>query len=148
MSVYAQVADVKAVLEGQTGDVPGSAAELSEPKIQSALDNAEEQVNINLRSRYIVPLNPVPPLVKFITRDIAVQLADWTYRMSREYGAGDNPIRLRYDRAVQLLQDIRMGILSLDVPETNISSGFAEAINPYDGDLITVEHLFEWPRYG
>lgn len=148
MATYVQRDEVEAVLGGTIGDVPGSAAELTDAQIDTEIANAEAEVDLNLRVRYIVPLNPVPVVVKYITRDIAVQLCDWTFRMSKEYGSGSNPVRLRYDRAREVLHSIRDGLYSLDVPESSYRSDVSIALNPYEGDLITVKHLFGEAQYG
>lgn len=145
---YCSVEDVKLVLKGAAGILPATATSLNDIQLQDSINNAQTEVDLALSSFYVTPLNPVPEVIRQITRDIAVYLADLTFRMSKDYGDGSNPIRLRYSRARNLLDGIVSGRYYIDVDESQLRSGTSEVINPYDGDLITVEHLFSSAVYG
>jgi phage gp36-like protein len=150
---YCSVEDVRLMLKGTLGDVPAAADKLETEQIEAEIDNAQAEVDAALSNMYIVPLTAVPGLVlpdviKYITRDIAAYLCDLTFRMSKEYGGGANPIRLRYSRAKDLLNGLLNGKYVLDVPEDARRSTGSEVFNPYEGDLITVEHLFGSAVYG
>lgn len=147
---YCEVDDLRLVLKGTSGSVPAAADKLEDEQLQVAIDNAEVEVNLALSNLYVVPL-PVlaePNPIKYITVDIACYLADLMYRMSKEYGSGANPLRLRYSRARSLLDGLLTGKYRLQVPSEYILSSTSEVFNPYDGDLITVEHLFGEAVYG
>lgn len=150
---YCSVDDVKLVLQGTSGELPAAADKLDETQIHVEIENAQCEVDAALSNFYITPLTAVPGLVlpdiiMYITRDIAVYLCDLTFRMSKEYGGGASPIRLRYSRAKDLLNGLLNGKYTLDVPEDARRSTNGEVFNPYEGDLITVEHLFGSAVYG
>lgn len=150
---YCTVDDVKLVLKGVSGDLPAAADKLEVAQIQVEVDNANAEVDMALGNHYVVPLwvTPglvVPDIIKYITRDIAAYLCDLTFRMSKDYGQGANPLRLRYSRAKDMLNGILSGKYTLDVPEAARRTTGSEVINPYEGELITVEHLFGPAVYG
>jgi phage gp36-like protein len=145
---YCGIDDVKLILKGTSGDLPAAADKLDDIQLTDAIIDAQIEVDLALSSFYITPVSPVPEVIKLITRDIAVYLADLTYRMSKDYGDAANPIRLRYSRARSLLDGIVSGRYYLNLGESALSTGTSEVINPYDGDLITVEHLFGPAVYG
>lgn len=139
---YCSVDDVKLVLKGTAGVLPAAADKLNDLQLQDSINDAQIEVDLALSSFYTTPMNPVSDVIRFITRDIAVYLADLTFRMSKDYGDAANPIRLRYSRARNLLDGIVSGKYYIAVEESQLLTGTSEVINPYDGDLITVEHLF------
>lgn len=146
-TTYATVEDVRDVLKGTQGDIPGTAADLTDLQLEEAIDNAENQVNSALGGRYDVPFSPsqVPNIVHTITRDIACYLADLTYRMGREYLSEANPLRLRYQRAKEMLYAIRDGKSSIeDLPSGDDGKVGSPAYveNPYVGDLLGANHIF------
>lgn len=145
---YCSVDDVKLVLKGTSGNIPAAADKLSDIQLIDAINNAQMEVDLALSSFYVTPMNPVPEVIKYITRDVAVYLADLTFRMSKDYGDAANPIRLRYQRSRNLLDGILSGRYYIAVDDSQLLSGTSEVINPYDGDLITVEHLFGAAVYG
>lgn len=149
---YCAIEDVQMILEGTSGELPAAADKLTADQLEQAIDDAQTEVDLALSNFYVTPIvtdhEPTNEVLKHITADIAVYLADLTFRMSKEYGSGANPLRLRYSRARSLLDGILSGRYRLMVPEVNLQSGTSEVINPYDGDLITVEHLFGRAVYG
>lgn len=145
---YCTVDDVKLVLKGVSGGLPAAADKLDEFQLEDAITNAQIEVDLALSSFYVTPMNPVPEVIRQLTRDIAVYLADLTFRMSKDYGDAANPIRLRYGRARNLLDGILSGRYYIDVDDAQLRIGTSEVINPYEGDLITVEHLFGSAVYG
>lgn len=144
--LYCEVEDVELIVKGTSGDLPAAADKLEPEQIQQAIDDAENEVNLALSNFYVTPVvtdhEPTIAVLKHITANIAAYLADLTFRMSKEYGSGANPLRLRYTRARSLLDGVLSGRYRLMVPEVNLQTGTSAVINPYEGDLITVEHLF------
>lgn len=143
--MYCSIDDVRSVLSGISAspDITITAANglLDSQLIQSIVD-AQVEVDLALSQFYLTPLNPVPDAVKYITIDVACYMADLTFRMSKDYGANANPIRLRYARARSLLDGIVSGQYQINVPADNLRTNNVEVINPYCGELITMKHLF------
>lgn len=145
---YCTVDDIRNVLKGTAGTLPSAADQLDESQLEQALTDAQTEIDLALARRYVVPFNPVPEPIKQIAINIAVYLADLTFRMSKDYGATPNPIRLRYERAKHYIDGIVSGQFALVVPGESIASGEIGVFNPYTGDLITIDHLFGPAIYG
>lgn len=149
---YCAIEDVELILKGVSGDLPAAADKLDDAQIQQSIDDAGKEVDLALSNFYVTPVvtehEPTIEVLKHITANIAAYLADLTFRMSKEYGSGANPLRLRYTRARALLNGILEGKYRLMVPEVDLQTGTSVVINPYEGDLITLEHLFGQAVYG
>lgn len=131
--------ELRAVLnpDGDNTDL-GSAAGMSDTALQVALDDAQAEVDGKLAARTQVPLaTPVPQLVRAIVVDIAAFLATLTARRGDPMGT-DDPVRLRYERAAKLLDDIAAGRQPLPDPLADREwPGQASAVvNGYDGQLL------------
>jgi phage gp36-like protein len=143
---YSDPDTVRTILapDGSTG--LGSAAAMSDEALQQAIDEVTSEIDGTLAVRYPVPFgeddgNPVPALVATIARDSAAYLATLTYRQGNPLPVG-HPILLRYQRSSLMLSNIAKGIISLnvgDTPPTETSSGEATVVNPYTGNLFTLE---------
>lgn len=139
---YCSITDVKTVLRGTSGDLPAGADKLDDDQIQQSIDNAQAEVDLALSQFYITPLNPVPDTIKIITQDIAAFVSDLTFRMSKPYSI-TNPLWIRYQRVKMFLDGITKGTYYINVSDDSLlRQDTTEVINPYDGDLITVDMLF------
>lgn len=148
---YSTPAQVRTVLQGylesNQGDPDKTAANLSDAQIEYEISNADEQIDAVLRRRYALPLpEPTPAVLRNLSVDIAAAQADMLFRGSREYASALHPMRLRYERALLILDRIATG----DYPLYNEGEGpdlvgdEAIVINPgfYDGGLITADQVF------
>lgn len=143
MTVYATVADVRTILTANDADTTGTAAELSDAKIQAEIDAAQAEVDARLSGRYSTPFVSTPPLVKSITVDIAGYRANLLYRQSQDLAAED-PMVLRYTAAQALLALLASG--AADLPgvgsgDGNSTGGTASVRNQYAGTLFSPDDL-------
>jgi phage gp36-like protein len=146
---YSTAAEVRLVLQGFVDVTPGdpdrTPASLSDTQLEYEIRNADEQINSVLRRRYNLPLpDPIPIVLKNLSIDIAAAQADMMFRGSREYASALHPMRLRYERALLILDRIATG----DYPLYNEGEGpegvgdDALVLNPYDGDVLLTEDVF------
>jgi phage gp36-like protein len=140
--VYATPDDVRAVVARSTSAGAGtSASALSDPVLIEALASAEAEVDARLASRYGVPFADVavPALVRSLTVDVAAYLATLTFRESTDLGQ-DDPIRLRFARAQDLLGQLAKG--DLDLPGVTADDGSPapagrpRVLNTYEGRMF------------
>jgi len=120
----------------------GSAAKLEDPDLQSAIDNAQAEVDGRLSVRYKVPFNdPIPVLVRNIVTGKAIYLATLQWRGSKDLAAYD-PVVLRHAQVDALLKEIvagRAGLVEVDGTSPAVhsgGSGIGAAINPYEGQMF------------
>lgn len=78
--------------------------------LQSALAEAGSEIDAALRGRYALPLNTIPPILKRIAVDIAVDA------IPRDGGEYAELFKERAKTARQLLKDIANGVYALDLP--------------------------------
>lgn len=140
MTAYCTVADVRGVLAPDADDPSGTAAVLSDDQITAVIDDAQTEVDARLGVRYEVPFaDPVPQPVKQITRDVAAYLATLTYRKTLDLSDQD-PVVLRYTRAMNLLTAISKGQADLEVPTGDPEPetvGGMHGVNRYEGRMFT-----------
>lgn len=84
--------------------------------LTAALDQASSEIDSYLRSRYPVPLDPVPSLVKRYAIDIAL------YLCSPDPAAATDEKRRRYEDAIRWLEKVAEGKLSLGAEEPTVDS--------------------------
>jgi phage gp36-like protein len=144
MAVYATAQDVRSALIRDDRVELGSAATLTDYKIEREIANASAQVDAVLAQRYIVPFtDPVPSLIHQVVVDMAVYLSDLLYRQETDFSSPFDPYYLRMQRAaVDILEKLRAGDLNLpdtdpDHPITQV--GAATSVNKYTGDLFTLQ---------
>jgi phage gp36-like protein len=132
---------VRLILAPEGNPDPSTAAGLSDVELQEAIDEGASEINARLGSRYSVPFaGAVPTLIEKLNRDIAAYLANLVYRRGDPLDV-DDPVRLRYNRARDLLNQLAKGEVSL-LGEAGIVEGEgAEAfvVNPYDGNLFVLD---------
>lgn len=131
---YTTIHQVRYALARNLEAPDGTAAELDDPSIQNQIDAATAEVDGRIGTIYAVPIETPPNLIKEITRDIAAFLCETVFREWREIPA-NNPIYLRYTRAVNMLKDIAKGLIVLPgipvapTPDPDVLT---------DGDIVEV----------
>lgn len=86
-----------------------------------------------------VPVDVAHPLFRFISRDIAAYLATLTWKKNKDVPEED-PVRLRYGMATDLLALIRTGDVNLpDNPDNPYTDGEVTIFNQYEGSLFGLE---------
>ncbi|MCL4514146.1 MAG: DUF1320 domain-containing protein [Firmicutes bacterium] len=99
----------QAVLVKLTDDA-GTGA-IDQTKVDDAMIDAANEIDSYCRSRYPVPFNPVPGIIKKLALDIA--LYNLFSRRGFEEGSPDKIIADRYKAAIELLEKIARGLVSL-----------------------------------
>ena len=142
---YVTANEVRSIVARDEGEHENTAASLTDEQIEEAIDSATNEVEARLAGQYIVPFSQPPqspPLIVEIVRDIAAFLADLTFRQDVDYTSGNEPMLLRYQRALDLLQRLETGAITLpgaDTPDLpSAGSGVGRPINPYEGDMFTM----------
>jgi len=147
---YSTAAEVRLVMQGFVDPGPEdpdkTPALLSDAQIEYEIGNADEQINSVLRRRYDLPLpEPVPAVLRNLSIDIAAAQIDMIFRGSREYASALSPARLRYERALLILDRIATGDYPLynagEGPEISSEAG-SIVINPYVGDILLTKEVF------
>lgn len=141
MVAYCGADDVRNVLARDITKAAGTGATLLDVDvIDYHIGAAQAEVDGRLAGRYLVPFTTVPALVKVLTVDVAAYLATLTYRQSKDL-AIDDPVRLRYQRALDMLKELATG--TMDLPSGQIPdggpTGIAHTRNPYIGRLFGPE---------
>lgn len=106
---YCTEGDVIAVLVGRREETQNETpADLDLDQIRFAIADADTQINLALKRRYVIPFpaGEVPDLVKSLSVSIASYLTLLTFRGSNPVVAED-PMALRYDRARRMLDAIQ-----------------------------------------
>lgn len=81
--------------------------------LNTALDEASSEIDAALRGRYRLPVNPVPPILRRIAVDIAVDA------IPRDGGEYAELFEYRAKIARELLKDLASGKTKLDLPEAD-----------------------------
>lgn len=131
---YLDVTDLRNLLGG-TESLAGTAASLSDPDLQDAINQAQAEVDGRLSVRYSTPFADPPELIVKITGDIAAYQATLLARRGEPILANEAVV-LRYQRAQTLLAQAAAGNLALPVATAPAGPGGEPAVqNPVDGDL-------------
>ncbi|MFB9160005.1 gp436 family protein [Chromobacterium violaceum] len=86
---------------------------LNQAVVDEAVRQAEELVDAHLRGRYVLPLDPVPSVIK----DATVNLArHWLYARRPEGNELPDAVTRTYKAALQILESIRDGKLTIGLP--------------------------------
>ncbi len=146
---YAEPDDVRQVLSSVVTEQAGTAADLSDAQIQYEIDSASAMIDAALRIIYSVPFAPETPfLIKSICIDLSAYGCDLNYRKSREYDSQNMPIILRYNKARDQLNLIRLGTLVLDWPRANTGEGDGTlVVHQYTPQLFNDEPFGWEPRW-
>lgn len=146
---YTTVDDLRLALSpGGTADV-GTAAALSDGELADAVAEAQQEVDARLSDRGApFASDAVPGLIAQITRDLAAFKATLVHRKGNPIDPND-PIRLRYAHALDLLRQIGKGEIDLPGTSDETGPGAAVLLNPYSGDLFVMDDLgLGAPPYG
>ncbi len=81
--------------------------------VEEAVHQGEELVDAHLRGRYNLPLDPVPSMVKNMTVNLA---RHWLYARRPEGSELPDAVTRTYKSALQMLEAIRDGKLTIGVP--------------------------------
>jgi phage gp36-like protein len=129
-TLYASVADLRNVMAG-TDSGTGTADQLTDAQLTLALYAASNRVSVYAGNVYdsSVPEAVPPPVLHDLTLDLACFWAAKTYLKMKEV-TPQSPIYLAYRDAVQILQDVRKGVVLLDpAPAPGIGSEVGTVIN-------------------
>lgn len=149
MADYTTPDEVRLVLTRDPDQTAGNAASLSNDTIQGEITSAQQRVDGRLALVYKVPFaDPVPTLIRDITRDIAAYLSDLTFREVRDYGSELNPVYLRYKDALALLEQIATGKTTVpgDPVPPESESGSMSVGDVFGGGQTPLGDLFDEPR--
>jgi phage gp36-like protein len=141
-SGYTTPNGVRLILAAEGNTDPSTAASLSDEELQEAIDEGAVEINARLGSRYSVPFaGAVPSLIEKMNRDIAAFMANLVFRRGNPVDV-DDPVRLRYNRARDLLNQLAKGeveLLGASGPIAASSSEVAVENVLYDGNLFALE---------
>lgn len=115
--LYATTADLKEVL-GSTDAGTGTAAQLSNAQLTLALQAGSNRVSIFAGAVYDSSSAGATPPAVF--HDLALDLAAFyatTFYLKQKNMGADHPVRLRYNDAMLILNDVRDGKVRLDVTQ-------------------------------
>lgn len=144
---YASVDDVIALLIGRREESRNETpADLDVDQIRDAIADAEAQVNLALKRRYVIPFvdGLVPDTIVRITASIAAYLSLLTFREGSPVGS-DDPNALRYDRARRMLDSIQTGRADLvgAVEALTLDGSVPAVYNEYQEPLFPLFPIFE-----
>ncbi|MBS1186688.1 MAG: conserved phage protein [Burkholderiaceae bacterium] len=114
---YCTLADLQLAIPAQTlvwlSNDDSEAAAINEAVVSEAVTQAEELVDAHLRGRYNLPLEPVPSAVKNMTVNLA---RHWLYARRPEGSDLPDAVTRTYKSAMQMLESIRDGKLTIGAP--------------------------------
>lgn len=139
--MYATFEDVRGVLspDGQQDDYE-TAAGFSDDALTDAINRATAKVHTYLAERYSIPVDAPTYDTDGVLRDwtsvIAAYYATLTYSRGQDIGS-DDPIRLRYNDVMKVLERVQSGNLLLAWPkEVDMTTNDIVIVNRYEGDLF------------
>lgn len=149
MADYTDVDAVRLALSpgGDNSDL-GSAASLGDADLQAAVDDATDEINGKIATRYQLPLVAAPSILNRIARDIAAYFATLTQRGSDPIAATE-PVALRYTAAESLLTQIQNGTIAIDPTdpggEAELSPVFIDPTQQCTTLFGVPDHRLEYP---
>lgn len=144
---YSTEKDVIQVLIGRRGeDRNETPAELDVDQIRAAIADADAQINLALKRRYVVPFveGSVPELVHRLSVHIAAYLSLLYFRGGQPVGE-DDPMARLYDRARRMLDAIQQGRADVygAVEVTSLDDAVPAVYNEYQEPLFPLYPIFE-----
>lgn len=113
-------------------DQPAKMAELVEPLIDTAISDADGEIDGYLAKRYAVPLAPVPKVINKFSKDIA--LYNLFSRMGIDEDRSEKIFLTRYNAAIKFLTLVAEGKVSIgtdgDDPASAAVTGFTVKSSP------------------
>ena len=119
-TIYPKVLDTVAEWEGDA---------INTNQVERSLEDAAEEIDMYLSSRYTLPLPSVPRSLRGMTVDIAL------YKLSVMTERRVKDMRVRYEDAVSRLKDIRSGKMGLGFE----NSGDGDDGTPDDDVIDTIQ---------
>lgn len=122
--MYSKIEDIKGMVEEGvliylTDDQNTGEVDIS--KIEEAINDADSEINGYLQKRYPLPLPTTPPVIKKLSKDIA--LYNLFSRKGIDKDKNDETILFRYKNAVRFLENLSKGIVNLgNEPEVKSNS--------------------------
>ena len=118
---YCSLADLQLAVPAQTliwlSNDDASATAMNQAVVEEAVRQAEELVDAHLRGRYILPLGGADAPVPSVVKDMTVNLArHWLYARRPEGSELPDAVTRTYKSALQMLESIRDGKLTIGVP--------------------------------
>lgn len=143
---YCDESDVIRILIGRREENRNETpADLDLDQIRDAIADAEAQINLALKRRYVIPFTTgsVPPTVERWTAGIAAYLSLLTFRGASPIGA-DDPLALRYDRIRRMLGDVQTGRVDVDgaVELITLDEGVPAVFNEFEEPLFPIYPTF------
>lgn len=151
--MYATPEDVRAVLspDGQQDDFE-TAAGFSDDALNDAIKRAEAKVNLYVGKMYALPVDVATydadgNMNEWVSV-IAAYLATLTFSRGQDIGS-DDPIRLRYNDVMKVLERVQSGNLPLPwPPESEMTTNDIKIVNRYDGEMFVPEDFNLGPASG
>lgn len=109
---------------------------MDDTQLQVYMSRADNLINSKLRDTYIIPFNPVPPLIADISAEYSAYLALRTI-YSQNSPNEHTMVQALKESAEMLLRELSEGELSLDAPSY---SGF-ESSSEYTEKIFTLEDI-------
>jgi phage gp36-like protein len=114
---YATREDIESLYGPQLVSIIADLTEDGQPEdvaVERALNEASSEIDTYLAVQYLTPINPAPPILVQLCRDMAI------YRLALQSSVRTTEMRTRYEDAIKMLERIAAGKASLP---------------PVDGDL-------------
>lgn len=139
--MYATPEDVRRVLspDGQQDDYE-TAAGFDDAALEDAIKRATAKVHLYVGKLYALPVDVATydtdgNMTEWVSV-IAAYLATLTYSRGQDIGS-DDPIRLRYNDVMKVLERVQSGNLPLPwPPETGVTANDIAVVNRYEGDMF------------
>lgn len=116
---YATWEQVRDVLTRDKGIVGDNAASIEQHVVEAQIRDAQSEIDARLAERYVVPFDPVPPLITSLTINLAAYLTHLTFRQNRDMISELNPVYLRYQRADTQLTQLQNGQMVIPPTESD-----------------------------
>ena len=144
---YSTEKDVIRVIVGRRDEVRNETpAELDVDQIRAAIADADSQIDLALKRRYVVPFEEgsVPSTVRQWSINISSYLSLLYFRGSNPVGS-DDPMFLLYDRTRRMLDAVQQGRADVDgaVEITSLDDAVPAIYNMLDGPLFPIYPTFE-----
>ncbi|MCH8029077.1 MAG: DUF1320 domain-containing protein [Candidatus Dadabacteria bacterium] len=115
-----------------TDDVNGTTIDVA--VLNEAVADADETIDAYLRSRYTVPLNPVPAIIKKLSVDLAI----WELYTRRPESETPEDVKTLHADALKLLKDVQAGRAQIGAPEET-----DEALGSYKTNRVADDRVFD-----
>ena len=143
---YSTEEDVIRVLIGRrTENRNETPADLDVDQIRAAIADADAQINLALKRRYVVPFaaGGVPPIVKQWSINIASYLSLLYFRGAQPVG-GDDPMALLYDRTRRMLDAVQQGRVDVEgaTEAVSLDDAIPAVYNEYQEPLFPLYPTF------